>query len=340
MKSSLKCMLIAVATLLSSCNFDHLYYETSLEALVRIDVNWEKSHVNPNGVSAFVYDAAGDLHAKTLSSDPNVIYLKLPAGSYTVILHNNDISELAGVELRGMKRLESASIYASERTDEPSFGVVGDEMLFVEEPDDVVSCTLRDVEVSAFDIEYHYYKPDLEDYQQQVAHTYSATPLHVVHLSRIIAHIDGLEYAAGAPKAILRGMSGGYSFGSETTTDGDVMEEFTVNTRVTKLDDEDEDTIYVDYNTFGMHATAPDSQHYFMDIRFPLIDGSNHDYHIDITDDIRTETTETQNLHVVEVKLDPLPEVEGGGDEPNPDDDEAYEPSLDNWLDVEVNLPM
>ncbi len=344
MRRLLVSIILAVAALTStiSCNFDHLHYETSLLALVRIDIDWDSSHITPNGVSAYVYDAEGDLYSSELSSDPYTVYLKLPEGSYTVVLHNNSISELSGVELKTMTRLETSSIYATERSDEPSFDVVDDygDMLFVDEPDDVVSCTLRDIVVSASDIEYHYYKPDISDYEQEVSHVYEATPLHIVHMSRIIAHIGGLEYALGAPKAILRGMSGGYNFDLEGTTDGDVKEEFSVNTRVTKADgDEDEDdTIYVDYNTFGMHQTDPEDQHYYLDIRFWLIDGSYVDYHIDITDDIRTETTEYQNLHIVELELDSLPEVSGGDD---PEGGEGtFDPSLDDWVDVLVDLNM
>ncbi len=328
-----------MVALLSSCDFDHLYYQTSYLALVRIDVDWTSSEVTPNGVSVYVYDSSGDLYSEQLSSDPDVIFLKLPKGNYTVVLHNNSISELAGVELRDMSRLESASIYATERSDEPSFDVVGDQMLFVNEPDDVVSCTLRDIVVSDSDIEYHYYKPDLSEYEQEATYIYTAVPLHIVHMSRIIAHISGLEYALGAPKAILRGMSGGYKFDDECTTDGDVMEEFSVNTKVSKVDDSEEDTIYVDYNTFGMHATDPEDQHYYLDIRFWLIDGSYEDYHIDITDDIRTETTETQNIHIVELELDPLPEVTP--DDPNDGSvDSEFDATVDQWIEIEVPLPM
>lgn len=214
-------------------------------------------------------------------------------------------------------------------------------MLFVEEPDDVVSCTLRDISISASDVAYHYYKPDLSDYEQECTHVYSATPLHIVHMSRVIATVGGLEYSTGTPTAILRGMSGGYNFGAESTTDGDVMEEFKVNTRVTRSEGSVVDTIYVDYNTFGMHATDPDDQTYYLDIRFSLLDGSYHDYHVDITDDIRTETTTTQNIHIVEVELDSLPESEGddsgGGDDSSGG---SFDPSLDQWVDVEVSLPM
>ncbi len=335
-----KYIFLVIASIFSSCDFDHLHYETSLLALVRIDIDWTQTHLSPNGVSAYVYDSNGALYSEQLSSDPDVVYLKLPKGSYTVVLHNNSMSELRGVKLRDMKSLESATIYATKKKDKPSFDVEGDEMLFINEPDDVASCTLRDIEVSASDVKYHYYKPDISDYEQQVTHTYKATPLHIVHLSKIIAHIKGLEYAIGAPKAILRGMSGGYNFGVETTTDGGVMEEFSVNTRVSKVDDNGKETIYVDYNTFGMHANDAENKRYYLDIRFWLVDGSYKDYHIDVTNGIRTETTRTQNVHIIELELEALPEVEGGEDPDEEYEDGTFEPSVDDWVDVEVDLPM
>ncbi len=369
---------ILLATLcmaIASCKRDHLYYETSNYALIHIEIDWETlSHISPNGVSAYIFDGNGDRYSDVvLSSDPNNLYLKLPPRDYTVVFHNNSISELSGVHLTGSSRLETFSIHANEASYDSVFETL-DEEIFVDEPDDVVSYTLRDIHVDAKDIEYHYYKPDLADYEQEALLSYLIQPDHIVHVMRIITYFDGIEYSSSKnPVAVIHGMSGGYYFDAECTSEEDVMEEFEANvsstatsaTSVTRVNgvvdvvppddldgftDEEIDglaMVYVDCNTFGMHVTDPDDQHYYLYIRFYLYDGTYTDYEIDITDCIHTTDTGTNNLHTVELIITPLPDGDGepgdgswGTHSEDSDSDEVFDPSLDEWVDVGVDLPM
>lgn len=303
-----------------SCNRDHLHYQTSNYALIHIEIDWETlSHVTPNGVSTYIFNSDGSKYSDViLSSDPNNVYLKLPPGDYSLVFHNNSISELSGVHLIGADYFDTFSIHANEASYDSVFDALDDE-IFVDQPDDVVSYTLHDLHVDDKDIEYHYNKPDLADYQQEVSQTYYIQPDHIVHISRIIAYLDGVEYSSvKKPIAVLHGMSGGYYFGAECTSEEDVMEEFEVNLSSDAADDsESEDsssdssservngaldilelddvegfsaaeleglgTAYVDCNTFGMHMTDPEDQHYYLYIRFFLYDGTYTDYEIDVT---------------------------------------------------------
>lgn len=344
MKNIAKYIFLSIVVLIGiiSCKFDHLYYETSLKVLVRIDVDWSKTFLNPNGVSAYAYDADGRLYAQELSSNPDCIFLKLPKGTYNIVIHNNSISEIRGVGIENLSEFKRATAFAITNSKKPAISVKGDEnQRLVTEPDDMASYTLRGVEISDVDVNYHYYKPDLSDYEQECTHIYSATPLHIVHRAKVIMHIGGLQYAAGVPTGILRGMSGGYGFNMEREIDEDVMEQFKVNTRVTKSDDNKDakDEIFVEYNTFGMHTVDSISQKYYLDVTFNLIDGSTKSYHVDVSDSISTTYKPTHKIHTVELELESLPEAEGGGEKPDPGEGN-YDPSLDDWLDVEVDLPM
>ncbi len=369
-----------VITLLAaiSCERDHLHYETSNYALIHVEVDWESlSHISPNGVSAYIFDANGDRYSDViLSSDPNSIYFKLPPGDYTAVFHNNSISELRGVHITGADRLETFSIHANDASYDSEFDALDDE-IFVDEPDDVVSYTLRDIHVDAKDVEYHYYKPDLAEYDQESLLSYTIQPDHIVHVMRIIAYLDGVENSSSkSPAAVIHGMSGGYYFGAECTSEEDVMECFEANisstvqsvaraTRVNGVidaiepddpDDPDDFTdeeldglgmIYVDCNTFGMHHTDPEDQQYYLYLRFYLYDGTYTDYEVDITDYIHTADTGTNNLHTVELIITPLPD---GGGEPgdgtwgmtadSDSSDSVFDPSMDEWVDVDVDLPM
>ncbi|MFI3280308.1 MAG: DUF5119 domain-containing protein, partial [Rikenellaceae bacterium] len=287
MKSIIKYIVAATASLsaLVSCDFDHLHYETYYYALIHIQVDWQTlSHVSPNGASAYVFDSNGDRYSDVvLSSDANNIYLKLPQGDYSVVIHNNSISELSGVELIGSDHFDTFSIHATNSSADSEFDVLEGEN-FVNEPDDVVSYTIHDLHVDADDVKYHYDKPDLSDYEQEVSQTYLVQPDHIVHVTRIIAYFDNVEYSSSkSPMAVLHGMSGGYYFAAECTSEEDVMEEFEANvitnastylaTRVSgALDILDPDDSYgytneelegmglilVDCNTFGMHITDPE----------------------------------------------------------------------------------
>lgn len=380
-----KYMVLVFASLLafSSCDFDHLHYETSSYALVHVQIDWETlSHVEPNGVSTYVFDSDGNKYADVaLSSDPNNVYLRLPEGDYTVVFHNNSISELENVHLTGTSHIDTFSIHANDAGYDPEFDAL-DAELFVDQPDDVVSYTLHDLHIDASDVKYHYDKPDLADYEQEISKTITIQPDHIVHISRIIAYLDDIEYSSSKkPMGAFHGMSGGYYFGAECTSEEDVMEEFEVNiadtavpssylysSTTTKgvidiLDPNEEGfsaeelegmgMIYVDCNTFGMHVTDPEDQEYILYLRFYLYDGTYTDYEVDVTDFVKTADTGTNNLHTVEVILTPLPD---GGGEPgdgtwgvDPDDeggsssgdsDGTFEPTLDEWVDVDVNLQM
>ncbi|MFI3267428.1 MAG: DUF5119 domain-containing protein [Rikenellaceae bacterium] len=389
MRKALVYTLLAIATsLVGSCNRDHLHYETSTLALVHIEIDWETlSHISPNGVSAYIYDSNGDQYSDVvLSSDPENVYLKLPVGEYSVVFHNNSISELSGVELIGVDKFETFSIHATQASYDPVFDTL-DEEIFVNEPDDVVSYTLNGIVIDENDIKYHYYKPDLTYYEQEVVQSYFIQPDHIVHVTRIIAYLDGIEFSSSKnPMAVLHGMSGGYYFKEECTSEEDVMEEFeaniiyvatsidsittttkntnTISTKVNEVLDilhpddpygySDEELeglgmIFVDCNTFGMHITDPDDQNYYLYIRFYLYDGTYTDYEVDITGYIKTEDTGTNNLHTVELILTPL---QDGGGEPgdgswgteadgeNVGSSDIFDPSLDEWVNVQVELPM
>ncbi len=376
MKRGIILLLSTVILIANSCSRDHLHYETSRYALIHIEIDWETlSHITPNGVSAYIFDSNGDKYSDViLSSDPNNVYFSLPEGDYSVVFHNNSISELSGVHLIGADHIDTFSIHANEASYTPEFEAL-DEEIFVDQPDDVVSYTMHDLHVSSADVNYHYDKPDLVNYEQEVSLKYTIQPDHIVHVARIIAYLDGVEYSSTKnPMTVLHGMSGGYYFGAECTSEEDVMEEFeatisstatiyngaTRTNGVVDMLDEDEDgyteaeisgmgMVYVDFNTFGMHITDADEQHYFLYIRFYLHDGTYTDYEVDITDCIKTEDTGTNNEHTVELILTPLPEGDQepgdgtwgddstGGDEGS---DGTFDPSLDEWVDTTVELPM
>lgn len=383
MKRAIGGLLFAVMILsYGSCSRDHLYYETNRCALIQIEIDWEaRTHLDPNGVSAYVYDSNGDRFSNViLSSDPNNVYLKLPLGDYSVVFHNNSISELSGVHLTGSGKLDDFSIHANEASYEPIFDKLDNE-LFVNEPDEVASYTLRNLHVGKDDIQYHYYKPDLAYNKQEVSQKIHIEPDHIVHVTRIMAYMDGAEFSSTKkPKAVLHGMSGGYYFGAECTSDENVMEEFDVNivsrgveddythdgdaTRtggaLDILDPDDEDGYTdeeleglghatVDISTFGMHTTDPEDQKYYLYIRFFLYDGTYVDYEVDVTGYIGTEDLGTNNLHTIELILEPLPDGGGnpgdgswgpGSEGEDGDSSGVFDPSLDDWVDVEVELPM
>ena len=81
----------------SSCNRDRLYYAMEEQGFVRLNVNWQPTQLNPNGMSVYVFDHEnGKAIGKCqISSDPNTMDIALPVGKFDLLVINNTEEELA-----------------------------------------------------------------------------------------------------------------------------------------------------------------------------------------------------------------------------------------------------
>lgn len=262
----------------AGCKRDHLYYATLNKAVVRLNIDWSVSKFSPNGVTVYVYDSNGDRYGSpVLSSNIEQVNMTLPADTYTIVVHNNSCSEFANVEFVDTNKLSTFMVRSLE-WDHPYYESDTDEFVALE-PEDIVSATVRNVVVTGDVAKYHYDMPDLAEYTSSEVIEVDITPAYIVHLAEVQAHIDNAHSAVGVPIALVHGMSRGYYFGMECTSEDRVLEEFYIDVGVVSssttesvslstdsksaiADDDDyiyeDDDIYLDFRTFGLPFDMPD----------------------------------------------------------------------------------
>ena len=103
----------------SSCNRDRLYYAMEEQGFVRLNVNWQPTQLNPNGMSVYVFDHEnGKAIGKCqISSDPNTMDIALPVGKFDLLVINNTEEELATLNFTGTTNLATfkACLAAKEK---------------------------------------------------------------------------------------------------------------------------------------------------------------------------------------------------------------------------------
>lgn len=322
-------ILILLGTLLSaSCRRDNLYYATNDRATIRIEADWGPARLSPNGVSAFVFDRNGNAFGPVVqSSNPGRVDLSLPEGDYDVILLNNSLAEYRNVECAGANRLSTFALMACAVS--PNFNLMSDTRtdIFVGVPDTVAGSVVRNIAIDQKMIEYFRQKP--EEAQTTPAVELQATPERMISVAEIKVHVRGLKYAAGAPRTHLKNLSTGYYPDSGKTHPGCICHEFVLNNRVFDEGSTRDGTISKQLATFGLHES--DDIRYLLNMEFVLINGEKYPVSLDVTNGIRITQDVHEIIHI-EAEIE-LPEVIGNGEG-------AFDPDLEEWEDIKVDIPL
>ena len=329
MKNILIISALAGVLALSSCWRDDLYYATVDRATVRIEADWTPARLTPNGVSAFVFDRNGAAFDVVRSNDSRKADLSLPEGFYSVVVLNNTLDEYRNIESAGTDRLETFALMG--RAVSPNFTSLGGGTRaesFIGEPDTVAGSVVRNIEVTRKMIEYFRTKP--HGMEPAPAAVYQTAPTRIISVADIRVHVKGLKYAAGAPLTHLKNLSGGYYLDSDKPHSLQVCHEFVLNNRCFDAKDPRNGTITRQLATFGLHEET--GVRYLMEMEFVLLNGEKHPVSLDVTDAIRVTQGATHKIIHIEVEIE-LPEVIGNGDG-------AFDPDLEEWEDIDVDIPI
>ncbi len=381
----MRCRLMILFTLLLmivACERDHLHYATSNEVVVRLNIDWSVSMFSPNGVTVYVYDSNGDRYGSSiLSSNTEQVNITLPADTYTIVVHNDSRAEFSNVEFINTDKLSTFMVRSLE-WDHPYYEPDIDEFVALE-PEDILSATVRNVVVTSDVAKYHYDKPDLSEYTSSEVIEVDITPAYIVHFAEVQAHIENAHSAVSIPIALVHGMSRGYYFGMECTSEDRVLEEFYIDVGLytastdetvleTKAEDDyayEDDDIYLDFRTFGlpfdmpdegddgdddddgvldnlddMHSVDDDFHDIYLELLFYMSDGLLYHIYTDVTEAITVDDIGVRNKYTIIIQ-DDLNNYTPYYDEYF-DYDEGYlndgyiDPSIDNWIDIVVPLPM
>ncbi|MEG1611842.1 MAG: DUF5119 domain-containing protein [Alistipes sp.] len=321
--------------LASSCERDHLYYGANNKAIIGLRIDWSQAQLKPNGATVVAYGEDGALfEAFPYMSNPNYATIALPEGSYDVLIYNNTPGEYRSVAFRGMERMERYEAYAMVK--EPlrrSIGRSGAEDVIVADPDTLATARVMGLKITSDMIQYYYNRPDGSALGAVVAEV-AVVPERAISVATIRAHVKGLCYAASAPVAHLRNMSGGFYLGLGQNSACVVTHEFILNNRTFNPGSTTDGMICNQITTFGL--LTPESvrapHRYYLDVDFMLVDGQKYPVSIDITDRLKVARGVHTQL-TVEVEIE-LPKAIGGGG------GGAFDTGVGEWNDTTVEIPM
>ncbi|MGL5682907.1 MAG: DUF5119 domain-containing protein [Marinifilaceae bacterium] len=307
---------------MSACKFDHLYYSTEAYCPVRLNVNWSKTNINLNGATVYVYNADGTLYKEMPPySNPNKLEMMLPAGHFNIVLHSNTKWEMPALCFVGVDNDTSLCVQAQQLTASKPHTSGHEEL------DNIASAHLFDLHITPAMIDYYPQKPELSELRQYKE--YSVDAQHFLSQIEIQVHVTGLKYAAGAPQSELSGISAGYYLMRQEPCSEETTCMFLLNNRRVDALNTGDGYISKTIQSFGM---CPGTKNrYTLTMKFKLIDGNPHTVELDVTRRLE-QIAPLKYKIVVECQLPEVPSIGG--------DDGAFDTGVDEWQDIEVDIPM
>lgn len=314
--------LTTTISLSTSCRRDHLYYATDDKATVYIDINWDSSHLEPNGVTALVYNSDSSLYKQfSPFSTPDGISLNLPEGKFDIILFNNSVLEFKTISFENLDYISSASAVVSQTPLSKA------DTILLNSPDTLAVAVLNDIEIDKTMVDYYYHRPDLTDTTE--IYTYYAIPQRRTQVITINVHVLGLKYALAAPITTLKYITDGCYLAYDSTLSTLAMQQFILNNRTFDTGSTVNGKITQTMTIFGL---SQDSE-YYLYIDFILLNGEYYPFDIDITDSLQFFDGYQQEI-IVDLEIE-LP-VTIGGDS----DNGGFNTGVTDWNDIEIVIPM
>lgn len=200
---------------------------------------------------------------------------------------------------------------------------------FIGEPDTVAGSVVRNIEVTRKMIEYFRTKP--HGMEPAPAAVYQTAPTRIISVADIRVHVKGLQnMPRGAPPHPPEESFGRLlpRFGQAAFAAG--LPRVRAEQPLLRCEDPRNGTITRQLATFGLHDET--GVRYLMEMEFVLLNGEKHPVSLDVTDAIRVTQGATHKIIHIEVEIE-LPEVIGNGDG-------AFDPDLEEWEDIDVDIPM
>lgn len=305
-----------------ACCFDDLYYSTDTNCHIRLKVDWSKVDTRLNGASVYVYHYDGLLfQALPPSADPYKLDLALPKGKYHLVVHNNTPYELPNLNFTGKEHGETFRVSPVENRDTKY------NLRSVLEPDVIGLAHLYDLEVTETMIDYFPYQPGSWENRNYKEFDLIAEP-GLVEME-VVVHVKRLNSAAGAPPSELQNMAGGLMMLTKDRFDEGVDQHFILNERKFDAGSTTDGTISKTIKSFGLRENQQET--YKLLMNFKLVNGDLHPILIDVTNKIEQLADLKYRIQV----SCSLPDVPGVGE-----GDSGFDPDVEDWDNIEVDVPM
>lgn len=311
----IKAATIAAATaMLSSCEHKELCYDHVHNVTVNVVFDWNGApDANPAGMHVYFFPAGGGQHLRFGLAGRDGGQIEIPDGTYDIICINSD-SETA--QLRGTDSFSTFEIFTRDASLLEGMGLLAPSRSPIVEGTENESVTL------APDLIYNGKAESIKIPFSREQQTVTLHPMQTVcNYSFDIINVENLKYVSSM-SASLSGMSGSYLAGADQSTE----EPHTVPFEAAPSG---ETTISGQFHVFG-HCPGGNGNKHIFALYVVQNDGKQVYYTFDVTGQIHS-APDKNNVHILIDGLTlPRPIVNGGG----------IKPSVDEWEDVEVNIPM
>lgn len=310
MNHILQAAIVLAVLLLMSCEHKDLQYDRSCSIGLQVVFDWKNaSEATPETMRLYLFPLDGKRSHAYEFTDYRGGRINVPAGRYKVLCVNSDTES---VLYRNIDLFDSLEAYAPDGIltvgpfSAPHVEGTSEERV-AKSPDRLYSARFDDLTV------------ELSKENQTVT---LYPELSVCRYRVEIKNVSNLQYvSSGGISGALSGMSGGLWVGRNELT----LERVTVPFGVAS---DGVSTLTADFLAFGQIGFS--NPPHKLVIYVIMADGSKNYYTFDVT----TQIDEAANPYDVHILLDslplPKPIVDGGG----------FRPGIDEWQDIDIDVPM
>ena len=304
-----------IALLSAGCEHKELCLDHAHYATVYVDLNWELApDAAPDYMETYFFPTDGGKALRFGFTQKGGGVIEVPFGTYHVLclntgtptnlLRNSAAWDLFEVYTRNASLLEGMGMMTAS---EPPQAEGAENESGALEPDMLWTARVENVNIPI----------------SEALQTVTMFPEQsVTKFSLIIRNADNLEHASGL-SGTLSGLSRGYFVGSDVMDDECVTVPFAVQRS-------GEASLIGNFRGFGHCPNGDDGTPHKLVIYAILEDGTKWYYTFDVTEQVHT-AADQRNISIELDRLPlPAPIINGGG----------VQPDIDEWEDVEVDIPM
>lgn len=336
-------LLMAVVSVLSSCNRDELCYLHPQGAQILVLTDWQtKARVDPNAATIMIYNADNNrLISEIRMPNPDRHILDLPIGRYSIVIFNETLTGSIHDQTVGYRNWNLFETFEVYNKEDHSSGAVT--LAHKLSPDTVAADRRLFYEVTQDMIDKNHIHPAPQNSTtvRTLADTIRFTPPRVISVVKVTLSVVGLQYAASY-RATIHGMAEAYFLGINKYSAHPISHpvNFTSLSRGTASSGQVKtDTLYAVMSVMGLVDNLPPAQagamSYTFDLAVTLVNGDKHYFSWDLVEQERialTREQEHEHPHdLIDINLDiELPPVVGLGN--------GMDADLTDWYEHLVNL--
>lgn len=353
MRTAVKILSLFIVVASLSCHRQPLEQGCYEDAKIPIAVDWNKSQITPQNVSALFYDEnnGGQLvvehtfehNAKQIQS-----YADVPSGRYTVVIFNELRNQIERVNVRGHDRLSTLEFYA---VDNPNILARSITNGYVSQPAELGTVIIRGFEVTDDMIRYtrntSANATETPDVVEATNALVGVVPDNRISQLTITVHVKGLHNSRMPALVELRNVSGSYFADTDLNSTDPTAHQFTMNNRTYDENSSRDGTISTKtapimlFGTLGHRNRISDhtaDTPILLDMLFMLVDAEKTVINrvVDVTNLITfsPHPNGSTSLNLTVDLTDALPDVK-----PEGSTDSGFNSDIDEWDGVDITLP-